>query len=60
VGSKVGSARPHTDVPHLAHLNLAGRLQLEPLITHHFDLDQINDAIATARAGEALRVVVVP
>ncbi|HET6850648.1 MAG TPA: alcohol dehydrogenase catalytic domain-containing protein [Gaiellales bacterium] len=60
VGSKVGSARPHADIPHLAGLNLAGRLQLEPLVTHRFGLDEINDAIATARAGEALRVVVVP
>lgn len=60
VGSKVGSARPHADVPHLASLNLAGRLQLEPLVTHRFGLDEINDAIAIARGGEALRVVVVP
>jgi S-(hydroxymethyl)glutathione dehydrogenase / alcohol dehydrogenase len=59
-GSKVGSARPHADVPHLAGLNLAGRLQLEPLITHRFGLDEINQAIAAARGGEALRVVVVP
>jgi Zn-dependent alcohol dehydrogenase len=60
VGSKVGSARPHADVPHLASLSLAGRLQLEPLVTHRFGLDEINDAIATALGGEALRVVVVP
>jgi len=60
IGSKVGSARPHADVPHLAQLHLAGRLQLEPLVTHRFGLDQINDAIDTARGGEALKVVVVP
>jgi len=59
-GSKVGSARPHADVPHLASLALAGRLRLEPLVSHRFRLDEINDAIAAARSGEALRVVVAP
>ena len=59
-GSKVGSARPHADVPHMAQLHLAGRLQLEPLVTHRFGLEQINDAIDAARGGEALKVVVVP
>jgi S-(hydroxymethyl)glutathione dehydrogenase/alcohol dehydrogenase len=59
-GSKVGSARPHADVPHLANLTLSGRLKLEPLVSHRFGLDEINDAIAAARSGEALRVVVAP
>jgi Zn-dependent alcohol dehydrogenase len=59
-GSKVGSARPHADVPHLANLTLSGRLKLEPLVSHRFGLDDINDAIAAARSGEALRVVVAP
>jgi S-(hydroxymethyl)glutathione dehydrogenase/alcohol dehydrogenase len=59
-GSKVGSARPHADVPHLASLALSGRLRLEPLVSHRFRLDEINEATAAARSGEALRVVVAP
>jgi Zn-dependent alcohol dehydrogenase len=60
LGSKVGSARPHLDVPAYASLHAAGRLQLEPLITHRFGLDRIEEAIATAVSGEAVKVVVVP
>lgn len=60
VGSKVGSARPHTDIPGYASLYEGGRLQLEPLITHRFPLDDVNDAIATAVGGEAVKVIVVP
>jgi Zn-dependent alcohol dehydrogenase len=59
-GSKVGSARPHVDIPEYAALHESGRLQLAPLITHRFGLDEVNDAIAAAIGGEAVKVVVVP
>ncbi len=60
VGSKVGSARPHADVPHLARLHLGGRLQLEPLLSRRFGLDEIADALAAATGGDAVKVLVVP
>lgn len=35
-----------------------GRLRLAPLISHRFDLDDIDAAFATARRGEGLKVLV--
>jgi S-(hydroxymethyl)glutathione dehydrogenase/alcohol dehydrogenase len=56
-GSHGGSAEPHVDIPRYIRLMKAGRLSLDGLITHEFTLDQVNDAIATVRRGEAGRVV---
>jgi S-(hydroxymethyl)glutathione dehydrogenase/alcohol dehydrogenase len=36
-----------------------GRLKLDELVTGRFSLDQINEAIASTKRGEALRNVVV-
>jgi Zn-dependent alcohol dehydrogenase len=60
LGSKVGGARPQLDVPRLADLYLQGRLRLDELVSARFGLDEIERALATATAGEALRVVIVP
>ena len=60
VGSKVGSARPQLDVPALIELYRRGRLELDRLVSHRFALDEVNDAIAVAERGEALRAVVLP
>jgi S-(hydroxymethyl)glutathione dehydrogenase/alcohol dehydrogenase len=56
-GSHGGSAEPHVDIPRLVRLMRAGKLTLDGLVTHEFSLDQINDAIATVRLGEAGRVL---
>jgi S-(hydroxymethyl)glutathione dehydrogenase/alcohol dehydrogenase len=56
-GSHGGSAEPHVDIPRLVRLMRAGKLTLDGLVTHEFSLDQINDAIATVRRGEAGRVL---
>ena len=56
-GSHGGSAEPHVDIPRYIRLMKAGRLSLDGLITHEFPLDQVNEAIATVRRGEAGRVV---
>jgi S-(hydroxymethyl)glutathione dehydrogenase / alcohol dehydrogenase len=60
LGSKVGGARPHLDVPRLADLYLQQRLILDELISARCGLDDVGQALATAAAGEALRVVLVP
>lgn len=59
LGSKMGSARIAVDVPRLAELYLAGRLKLDELISGRYPLEQINDAIGSARSGDALRNVIV-
>ena len=56
-GSHGGSAEPHVDIPRLIRLMAAGKMTLDGLVTHEFRLDQVNDAIALVRRGEAGRVL---
>jgi S-(hydroxymethyl)glutathione dehydrogenase/alcohol dehydrogenase len=59
LGSKMGSARLPVDVPKIVELYREGRLKLDELITARFPLDEINEAMASSRAGKALRNVIV-
>ena len=58
LGSNLGGGRPPLDIPRLARLVEAGRLDVGALVTHRFRLDDINEAIATTASGQAGRVVV--
>ncbi len=57
-GSEGGEAIPHEDIPRYVRLIQAGRFNLDGLITHEFKLEEINEAIASVRSGEAGRVVI--
>lgn len=57
-GSHGGGAEPHLDIPRYVRLMEAGKFKLEGLVTHEFKLDQINEAIAVVRSGDAGRVLV--
>jgi S-(hydroxymethyl)glutathione dehydrogenase / alcohol dehydrogenase len=59
LGSKMGGARIRDDIPRLIALYQAGILKLDELISGRYPLEQINDAIASVKRGEALRNVVV-
>jgi len=59
LGSKMGSAQPDLDLPKLIGLYQQGRLKLAELITARYPLEQINEAIAIVKRGEALRNVIV-
>jgi Zn-dependent alcohol dehydrogenase len=59
LGSKMGSTRLHGDVPKLVELYQQGRLKLDELITARYPLEEINEAIAAVKRGEALRNVIV-
>ncbi len=59
LGSKMGSARLGIDVPKLVDLYRQGRLKLDQLITARYPLEDINQAIAEVKRGEALRNVIV-
>jgi S-(hydroxymethyl)glutathione dehydrogenase/alcohol dehydrogenase len=50
-GSHGGEAVPHEDIPRYQKLLDAGRIQLKPLITDRFALDEINTAIGKMRDG---------
>jgi S-(hydroxymethyl)glutathione dehydrogenase/alcohol dehydrogenase len=51
-GSHGGEAVPHVDIPRYVKLLDAGLIQLKPLITEYFKLDDINTAIQRMRSGE--------
>jgi S-(hydroxymethyl)glutathione dehydrogenase/alcohol dehydrogenase len=57
-GSHGGDAAPHVDIPRLIRLAEAGRFSLDGIITHEFALDDINDALAVVRSGNAGRVLI--
>ncbi len=59
LGSKMGSSRLPVDIPAWATLYEQGRLLLDELITARYPLEAINDAIADAKAGNALRNVII-
>lgn len=51
-GSHGGESVPHVDIPRYTKLLDAGLIQLKPLITEYFKLDDINVAIQRMRSGE--------
>ena len=57
LGTHIGGATPALDIPPLAALAVAGKLDLEPLVTHRYRLEEIEEAIETTRSGNAGRVV---
>ena len=60
LGSNLGGGVPALHIPQLARLAVAGLLELGPLVTHRYGLDEINEAVAMTASGEAGRVVVEP
>jgi S-(hydroxymethyl)glutathione dehydrogenase/alcohol dehydrogenase len=59
LGSRMGSARLAVDLPRLVDAYRHGNLKLDELITARYPLHRINEAIDSARAGKALRNVIV-
>ncbi len=59
LGSKMGSSNTAVDIPYLVSLYQQGRLKLDELISGQYPLDDINEAIASSRSGEALRNIIV-
>lgn len=55
VGSTYGSVRPSIDFPSLVGLYLSGRLKLDELVSHRFELAEANEAFDALRAGELAR-----
>jgi S-(hydroxymethyl)glutathione dehydrogenase/alcohol dehydrogenase len=53
IGSHGGDTVPDTDIPRYYQLYKLGKLQLDQLITNRFKLAEINQAVATVRAGQA-------
>ena len=51
-GSHGGECNPGEDIPRYLKLYRAGRLELDALVTHSFNLDRINVAISKMQKGE--------
>lgn len=58
-GSMLGSTRLQLDVPRYVDIYRAGRLKLDELVSECFSLDQVNEAVASSKTGNALRNVIV-
>lgn len=58
-GTAFGGARGRTDVPRIVDWYMAGKIQIDPMITHRLKLDEINKGFDLMHAGESIRSVVV-
>ena len=58
IGSKMGDAVIKRDIPWMIDLYQQGRLKLDELISGHWQLEQINEAIADTKTGTANRNVI--
>ena len=58
IGSKMGDVVIQRDIPWIVDLYRQGRLKLDELISAHWSLAQINEAIADTKTGSAKRNVI--
>ena len=58
-GTAFGGARGRTDVPKIVDWYMAGKIQIDPLITSHLKLEDINKGFEMMHKGEGIRSVVV-
>jgi Zn-dependent alcohol dehydrogenase len=59
LGTVYGGCNPRSDIPRLAALYRAGKLQLDELITRTYTLEQVNEGYADMLAGKNIRGVIV-
>jgi Zn-dependent alcohol dehydrogenase len=57
MGSWYGSARPWTDLPKMVDLYLAGKLQIDPMVSRTYALEEINTAYDALAKGEVARSI---
>lgn len=60
VGSPGGCMRTPVDLPRYVDMYMKGEIPLDKLITHHFKLEDINDAVDALKKGEAIKAVIIP
>ena len=59
MGTAFGGARGRTDVPKIVEWYMAGKIEIDPMITHRLPLADINRGFELMHAGESIRSVVV-
>ena len=58
-GTAFGGAKGRTDVPKIVDWYMNGKIEIDPMITHVFGLEDINKAFDLMHAGESIRSVIV-
>ena len=58
-GTAFGGAKGRRDVPRIVDWYMDGRINIDDLITHELQLNEINSGFELMRAGESIRSVVV-
>src|SRR5260221_242250 len=57
-GTAFGGARGRTDVPKIVDWYMAGKIEIDPMITHTLSLDEINKGFDLMHEGKSIRSVV--
>jgi S-(hydroxymethyl)glutathione dehydrogenase/alcohol dehydrogenase len=57
-GSAMGVTRPRLDIPRLIELYQNGRLKLDELVSKHYPLAKINEAVEDSLKGDAFRNII--
>jgi S-(hydroxymethyl)glutathione dehydrogenase/alcohol dehydrogenase len=57
-GSAFGGVKGRTQLPGMVEDAMAGRIDLDPFITHTLPLDRINEAFALMHEGKSIRTVI--
>jgi len=58
-GTAFGGVKGRSDVPRIVDWYMDGKINIDDLITHQFQLENINEAFDVMHAGEGIRSVVV-
>ncbi|MEW4448941.1 S-(hydroxymethyl)glutathione dehydrogenase/class III alcohol dehydrogenase [Qipengyuania sp. JC766] len=58
-GTAFGGAKGRTDVPKIVDWYMDKKIEIDPLITHRFSLDEINRGFELMESGESIRGVVI-
>ena len=58
VGCKMGSAQPHRDIERIVAWHRQDAVKLDELVSGVYPLEEINEAIAAVKQGEAIRNVI--
>jgi len=58
-GTAFGGARGRTDVPKIVDWYMEGKIQIDPMITHSFSLEDIHKGFDLMHEGKSIRSVVV-
>ena len=58
MGTEGGSSQPHVDIPRYLRMIRASRFDPRGMISHRCKLTEVNEAIATMRAGESIHTMI--